>query len=35
MKKKKFEKLIQNSTDNHIKLIDDKVISKENEIMKV
>ena len=32
---KKFEKLIQNSTDNHIKLIDDKVISKENEIMKV
>ena len=32
---KKFEKIIQTSTDNHIKQIDDKVISKEKEIMKV
>jgi len=32
---KKFEKLIQASTDNHIKKIDDKVISKEEEIMKI
>ena len=32
---KKFEKLIQTSTDNHIKKIDDKVISKEEEIMKI
>ena len=32
---KKFEKIIQNSTDNHIKQIDDKVISKEKEIMTV
>ena len=32
---KKFEKIIQISTDNHIKLIDDKVISKEKEIMKI
>ena len=32
---KKFEKIIQTSTDNHIKLIDDKVISKEKEIMTV
>tara|TARA_B100000965_G_C19592682_1_gene758646 strand:- start:1812 stop:2363 length:552 start_codon:yes stop_codon:yes gene_type:complete len=32
---KKYEKIIQNSTDNHIKQIDDKVISKEKEIMKV
>ena len=32
---KKFEKIIQTSTDNHIKQIDDKVISKEKEIMTV
>jgi len=32
---KKFEKLIQQSTDNHIKKIDDKIISKEEEIMKI
>ena len=32
---KKYEKIIQNSTDNHIKQIDDKVISKESEIMKI
>ena len=32
---KKFEKIIQTSTDNHIKLIDDKVISKEKEIMTI
>ncbi len=32
---KKYEKIIQNSTDNHIKQIDDKVVSKEKEIMKV
>ena len=32
---KKFEKIIQTSTDNHIKLIDDKVVSKEKEIMTV
>ena len=32
---KKFEKLIQTSTDNHIKKVDDKVISKEEEIMKI
>jgi len=32
---KKFEKIIQNSTDDHIKQIDNKVISKEKEIMTV
>ena len=32
---KKFEKVIQEHTDNNIKLIDDKVSSKENEIMKI
>ena len=32
---KKYEKIIKNSTDNHIKQIDDKVISKEKEIMTV
>tara|TARA_B100001250_G_C19237175_1_gene544893 strand:- start:3 stop:554 length:552 start_codon:yes stop_codon:yes gene_type:complete len=32
---KKFEKLIQNSTDNHVKKIDEKVEVKEKEIMKI
>ena len=32
---KKFEKIVQTTTDNHIKKIDDKVISKEEEIMKI
>ena len=32
---KKFEKIIQTSTDEHIKKIDDKVVSKEKEIMTV
>ena len=32
---KKFEKIVQTSTDNHIKKIDDKVVSKEEEIMKI
>ena len=32
---KKFEKLIQTFTDNHIKIIDEKVISKEKEIMTI
>ncbi len=32
---KKFEKIIQTSTDDHIKQIDDKVASKEKEIMTV
>tara|TARA_B110001452_G_scaffold17584_1_gene14262 strand:+ start:1699 stop:2250 length:552 start_codon:yes stop_codon:yes gene_type:complete len=32
---KKFEKIIQTSTDEHIKKIDDKVSSKENEIMTI
>ena len=32
---KKFEKIIQKTTDQHIKLIDEKVISKETEIMKI
>ena len=31
----KFEKIIQQTTDQHIKLIDEKVISKETEIMKI
>tara|TARA_B100001741_G_scaffold9203_1_gene7428 strand:+ start:2442 stop:2993 length:552 start_codon:yes stop_codon:yes gene_type:complete len=32
---KKFEKIVQTSTDTNIKKIDDKVISKEEEIMKI
>ena len=32
---KKYEKIIQDYTDNNIKLIDDKVISKEKEIMTI
>ena len=32
---KKFEKIIQKATDLHIKLIDEKVISKEKEIMTI
>ena len=32
---KKFEKLIQEMTDNNIKLIDDKVSTKEKEIMTI
>ena len=32
---KKFEKVVQQSTDNHIKKIDEKIISKEEEIMKI
>ena len=32
---KKFEKIIQEFTDNNIKLIDEKVISKEKEIMTI
>ena len=32
---KKFEKIIQEITDNNIKLIDEKVISKEKEIMTI
>ena len=32
---KKFEKIIQNFTDEHIKKIDEKVISKEKEIMTI
>ena len=32
---KKFEKLIQTSTDNHVKKIDEKVESKEKEIMTI
>ena len=32
---KKYEKLIQNSTNNNIKIIDDKVLSKEKEIMTI
>ena len=32
---KKFEKLVQTFTDNHIKIIDDKVTSKEKEIMTI
>ena len=32
---KKFEKIIQNFTDNHIKIIDEKVASKEKEIMTI
>ncbi len=32
---KKFQKIIQNYTDEHIKIIEDKVISKEKEIMTI
>ena len=32
---KKFEKIIQTVTDEHIKKIDEKIISKEKEIMKI
>jgi len=32
---KKYEKIVQISTDNHIKKIEEKVISKESEIMKI
>ena len=32
---KKFEKIIQNFTDTHIKKVDEKVISKEKEIMPI
>ena len=32
---KKYEKIIQNLTDEHIKKIDEKVISKEKEIMTI
>ena len=32
---KKFEKVIQNFTDEHIKKIDEKIISKEKEIMTI
>ena len=32
---KKFEKIVQNATDQHIKQVDEKVISKENEIMTI
>ena len=32
---KKYEKIVQTSTDNHIKKIDEKVLSKEKEIMTI
>ena len=32
---KKFEKEVQNFTDKHIKIIDEKVVSKEKEIMTI
>ena len=32
---KKFEKIIQNSTDEHIKTVDEKVTTKEKEIMTI
>ena len=32
---KKFEKIVQKFTDNHIKTIDEKIISKEKEIMTI
>ena len=35
MKKKKKEKIIQELTDINIKVIDEKVISKEEEIMTI
>ena len=33
--KKKFEKVVQKFTDDHIKEIDNKVVSKEKEIMTI
>ena len=33
--KKKYEKLIQDYTNDNVKLIDDKVLSKEKEIMTI
>ena len=33
--KKKHEKEIQDLTDNHIKLVDEKVTAKEKEIMTI
>ena len=35
MRKKKNEKEIQEITDNHIKIIDQKVVDKEKEIMTI
>ena len=32
---KKFEKEVQNNTDNHIQIVDEKVSSKEKEIMTI
>jgi len=32
---KKFEKLVQKYTDDHIKKIDEKIVSKEKEIMTI
>ena len=32
---KKFEKIIQKYTDDHIKKIEDKVVSKEKDIMTI
>jgi ribosome recycling factor len=32
---KKFEKIVQKYTDDHVKKIDDKVVSKEKEIMTI
>ena len=32
---KKFEKIIQDLTDNHIKIIDEKITSKEKDIMSI
>jgi|TARA_B110000285_G_C14712564_1_gene418488 ribosome recycling factor len=32
---KKFEKIVQTFTDNHIKIVDEKVVSKEKEIMTI
>ena len=32
---KKHEKIVQTSTDNHIKKIDEKITSKEKEIMTI
>ena len=33
--KKKFQKVVQTYTDDHIKKIDDKVTAKEKEIMTI
>ena len=35
MMKKKYEKIIQAFTDDHIKKIDEKIVSKEKEIMTI